>query len=121
MNLYLDLTSWVKSPSRSLGLCARRLDETLRRILTRESGVNVCSVSRVSKKIFPETNASIEDFSTLQRIEEWFWFERFIGARGVYHALDTVLPPLKKSFRVATVHDCWDLQENPYSDPCFWF
>jgi glycosyltransferase involved in cell wall biosynthesis len=77
----------------------------------------VCSVSRVSKKIFPETNASIEDLSTLQRIEEWFWFERFIGARGLYHGLDTVLPPLKKSFRVATVHDCWDLQENPYSDP----
>jgi|GEM_PF-1730187 len=116
MKLHLDLTSWVETPSRSLGLCARRLDESLRRVLSLDSGVQMQAVSRASKSSFPASNTSIDDLEVLKRIEELSWIQKWRGMNGIYHSLDSVLPPLKKSFRISTIHDCWDLQDNPYSD-----
>jgi glycosyltransferase involved in cell wall biosynthesis len=109
--VFLDVTSWVRGPQTSVGLCARRLRESLAKAMSLESAMNLQAVSRNS---LPKNKTS-----TFKGVDVFGWKDKFFGFDGIYHSVDPVLPRVKKSKRVMTVHDCWTLWENPYQSADF--
>jgi len=117
--LNLDVTSWIRGPRTSVGLCARRLEASLRRISTLETGLSLSTWTRRAPAKSDSALLALDSLELLERTKELGVLQKWSGLDGIYHSVDPILSRLKSSRRVMTVHDCWTLWENPYQAPEF--
>jgi len=117
--LNLDVTSWIRGPRTSIGLCAQRLESELRHNVTLESGVSIETWTRRSPKAQDAEALYLASPETYKHTRKLGFMNAWNGVGGIYHSVDPVLSRLKNSTKVMTVHDCWTLWENSYQDPKF--
>ncbi len=119
LDLNLDVTSWIRGPRTSVGLCARRLESSLRRISSVETGLSLSTWTRRAPAKADIPSLSLDSAELLARTKELGVLQKWSGVEGLYHSVDPILSRLKNSRRVMTVHDCWTLWENSYQAPEF--
>lgn len=99
---WIDVTSWVRGPYSSVGLCGHRLLTSMRHLRPSDA---IEAVSRVA------AGSSVRRVSLM---------EKLMGDPKVtYYSVDPVLAPMLRSQKCITVHDTWTLQPNPYQSETF--
>jgi len=117
-SIQLDLSSWMRGPYSGVGRSAVLAAMAIQENLKSDPSQRLHLPSFMQRSVTQEVRREFR--RTMLRIEPLNPWQQIFGAKkSLYHSFEHSIPPLLRSKRVITLHDCWTLRKNLWQSETF--